>query len=82
MALRDCVIIVMVLMINTFIAVLAKIAPTMNMFFSVGFIFSMFLGLLLFTFTLPAMLYSMHNIIEQIVLNLDRVIELAGGDGG
>ena len=75
-------IIVMVLMINTFIAIMAKIAPTMNMFFSVGFIMSMFLGLILFTFMLPSMLYMMHTIIEEVILNLDRITDLAGGQGG
>ena len=54
--LSDCLkdghsMIFLVLLINSFLAILSKIAQTMNMFFSVGFIVSIYLGLILFSFT-------------------------------
>jgi len=66
----------LVLLINTFIAILAKMAPTMNMFFSVGFIITMFVGMLLFIFMIPNILVVVNNLIDQALKDLPRLFEL------
>lgn len=69
-------VITLVLMINTFIAILSKMAPTMNMFFSVGFIVTMFVGMILFIFMLPNILLVNQNLMEQAMKDLPRLFEL------
>ena len=69
-------VITLVLMINTFIAILAKMAPSMNMFFSVGFILTMFVGMVLFIFMLPNILLVNQNLMDQALKDLPRLFEL------
>lgn len=73
-------VITLVLMINTFIAILSKMAPTMNMFFSVGFIITMFVGMILFIFMLPNILIVNQNLMDQALQDLPRLFELVRGD--
>ena len=72
--------IILVLMINTFIALLSKMAPTMNMFFSVGFIITMFVGMILFIFMLPNILIVNQNLMDQAIKDLPRLFEMVRGD--
>jgi flagellar biosynthetic protein FliR len=72
--------ITLVLMINTFIALLSKMAPTMNMFFSVGFIITMFVGMILFIFMLPNILIVNQNLMDQAIKDLPRLFEMVRGD--
>ena len=72
----------LVLLINSFLAILAKVAQTMNMFFSVGFIISIYLGLILFSFVLPNILAYNHEVMNDAILELPKLFDLVGGDGG
>lgn len=74
--------ILLVLLINAFLAILSKIAQTMNMFFSVGFIVSIYIGLVLFSFVLPNILAYNHEIMNQALLEIPKLFDLVGGNGG
>ena len=74
--------IILVLLINSFLAILSKIAQTMNMFFSVGFIISIYIGLVLFSFVLPNILAYNHEVMNDALLELPKLFDLVGGDDG
>jgi flagellar biosynthetic protein FliR len=74
--------ILLVLLINSFIAILSKVAQTMNMFFSVGFIISIYMGLILFSFVLPNILAYNHEVMNEAILELPKIFDLVGGNGG
>ncbi len=69
----------LVLLINTFIAILSKVAPTMNMFFSVGFIATMMTGMIMYIFMIPHILYLHQNLVDKAVIGLRQLFELVGG---
>jgi len=69
----------LVLLINTFIAILAKVAPTMNMFFSVGFIATMMTGMVMYIFMIPHILVLHQNLVDQSIIGLRQLFELVGG---
>ena len=72
----------MVFLVNVFIAVLARLAPNMNVFFSIGFILTMIAGTLLTFLSFPQFLEAMlHNIVEVIGL-LPSMADAARGSGG
>ena len=72
-------IITLVLLINSFIAILAKVAQSMNMFFSVGFILTMFVGMLLFTLILPNILVLMQQVMVDTMQRVPELFDLVGG---
>ena len=72
----------LVLLINSFLAILSKVAQTMNMFFSVGFIVSIYLGMILFAFVLPNILAYNHEVMNDAILELPKLFDLVGADGG
>ncbi len=74
--------ILLVLLINSFLAILSKVAQSMNMFFSVGFIISIYIGMILFSFVLPNILSYNHEVMNDALLELPKLFDLVGGDGG
>lgn len=69
----------LVLLINSFIAILSKVAQSMNMFFSVGFIMTMLIGMMLFAFVLPNILTYNQSVIEDALMRLPELFRLVGG---
>jgi flagellar biosynthesis protein FliR len=67
----------LVFLVNSFMMVLTKIAPNMNVFFSVGFIFSMIGGLILFFHLLPHLIEGhimvVREAVEQLPLIIDKI---------
>ena len=54
----------------------------MNMFFSVGFIVSIYLGMILLAFVLPNILAYNHEVMNDAILELPKLFDLVGADGG
>jgi flagellar biosynthetic protein FliR len=71
-------VLILTLLINSFIAILAKVAPSMNMFFSVGFIATMAVGLWLFMYLLPNILTAEQRVLQDVIHNLPKLFELVG----
>ncbi len=76
-------IVLIVFLNNLFVAVITRLAPSMNVFFSLGFILSLVLGHGMFFAALPTMLDTvMHEVTEVVAATPDLVWDLAGGDRG
>ena len=75
-------IMMLVLLINSFIAILAKVAQSMNMFFSVGFMLTMFVGMLLFTFVFPNILVLNQEQMEETLRRIPELFDMIGSSNG
>ena len=62
---------------NFFLAMLSRLAPNMNVFFSVGFLVSLIGGMILFTILLPSLftvvLEYCNKALDEVPLLLDAV---------
>ena len=65
--------------INVTVAVLTRLAPRMNVYFSLGSILTAAAGLALFSLALPWLLLSHNNLLEQGVEWMWRVLEAVHG---
>jgi flagellar biosynthetic protein FliR len=72
-------VIVLVFLNNLFIASVMRLAPQMNIFFSLGFILTIFGGELVYLLTLPHMLNEHQNALREAMKSLWPVLETAGG---
>ena len=59
---------------NFFLAMLSRLAPNMNVFFSVGFLVSMMGGMVLFTFLMPSMFSLVLDYCEQALLLIPTLL--------
>ena len=75
-------ILAMVFLINSFVAVLARLAPSMNVFFSIGFILTSLAGLGLMIFLLPGLIDAHLEAVTTVIDRLPSLIDLAGGQDG
>jgi flagellar biosynthetic protein FliR len=71
--------IVMVFLVNCFIAVLARLAPSMNVFFSIGFLLTMLAGMFLFYVSFPHFLEVHTRMVQAIIEKLPDLIVAAEG---
>ena len=63
----------LVFLVNTFIGIMAKLAPKMNMFFSVGMTLNTIIGIVIFALALPWMLIVHAGYLEGSV---DRFVQI------
>lgn len=70
---------ILVFLVNTFVAVLARLAPSMNVFFSIGFILTMLAGMALFLVSFPHFLDVHTRMVDAILERLPDMIDAAGG---
>ncbi len=75
-------ILAMVFLVNCFVAVLARLAPSMNVFFSVGFILTSLAGLLMTILLLPFMMEEHIAMVNWVLDLLPEMIDVAGGGDG
>ena len=71
-------ILALVFLNNSFLAVLTRLAPNMNVFFSVGFLVSMMGGLFLFTVLFPNFLEYTLNLCNDAMVLMRDMIEVVG----
>lgn len=64
---------VLVLLVNTFIGIMAKLAPKMNMFFSIGMTLNTIMGIIVFALALPWMMIVHASHLEG---TLDRFMQI------
>lgn len=69
---------VLVFLVNSFVAVLARLAPSMNVFFSIGFILTMLAGMALFFVSFPHFLDIHTRMVEAILERLPELVDAAG----
>ena len=75
----------LVFLVNSFVAVLAKLAPSMNVFFSIGFLLTMMAGTFLVFLSFPQLLDAHLENLKQVIAMLPGLADLANGgapDGG
>ena len=72
-------ILTMVFMINLFVSVITKLAPSMNIFFALGLVLTICAGLALFHVSLPQMLELHHDFVREAVGRAFQVIQQVGG---
>ncbi len=72
-------VIVLVFLNNLFIASVMRLAPQMNIFFSLGFILTIFGGELIYLLSLPHMLTQHQAAVMQAMRALWPLLETAGG---
>lgn len=65
---------VVMTLLNVIIALLSKLAPQMNIFFSVGLVFQPLLGLLVMMISLPLLKVLMNQLVEDLEPNLLRIL--------
>jgi flagellar biosynthesis protein FliR len=73
-------IIAFVFLNNFFLAMLSRLAPNMNVFFSVGFLVSLIGGMILFTLLMPALLTVILEYCELALLRVVILVEAVRGD--
>lgn len=71
--------VVLVFLVNCFIAVLARLAPSMNVFFSIGFLLTMLAGMYLFFISFPQLLEIHTRMVTAILERLPELVLAAGG---
>lgn len=74
--------VVLVFLVNSFVAVLARLAPSMNVFFSIGFLLTMLAGMALFLVSFPHFLEIHTRMVDDLLQRLPDMIEAAGGGNG
>jgi len=72
-------IIVLVFLINLFIAVVTRLSPQMNIFFSMGFILTIFGGEFIFVLSLPHILHEHHEMLRDVMDLLPTILQDAAG---
>ena len=72
-------ILALVFLNNSFLAVLTRLAPNMNVFFSVGFLVSMIGGLFLFMVLFPDFMEYTLSLAQDAMVLMRDMIEIAGG---
>ena len=73
----------LVFLVNAFMMVLTKVAPSMNVFFSVGFIFSMIGGMILLFYMLPQLFEGHLMAVSEAISNIPQLFEqIRGSNGG
>jgi flagellar biosynthetic protein FliR len=72
-------IIVLVFLINLFIAVVTRLSPQMNIFFSMGFILTIFGGEFIFLLSLPHMLTQHHEMVRSVLDVIPTILQDAAG---
>jgi flagellar biosynthetic protein FliR len=72
-------IIAFVFLMNVFIAVLTRLAPSMNLYFSLGFIVSIFGGEFVLLVSLPTMLQSHLDLVHETLNRIPEILEQVGG---
>lgn len=75
-------ILAMVFLVNCFVAVLARLAPTMNVFFSIGFILTSLAGLGMMILLLPFIMDQHIAMVSWVIDLLPEMIDVAGGGNG
>ena len=68
-------IIVLVFLINLFIAVVTRLSPQMNIFFSMGFILTIFGGEFIFLLSLPHILYEHQEMLRAVMELIPTILE-------
>ncbi|MEL6347005.1 MAG: flagellar biosynthetic protein FliR [Myxococcota bacterium] len=68
----------MVFLIQCFIAVLARLAPSMNVFFSIGFLLTMIAGLFLVFLSFPQLIDAHIRDVQLLIDRLGEMIAVAG----
>ena len=72
-------VIVLVFVINLFVAVITRLAPQMNIFFSVGMLLTLIAGMLIYYVAMPLMLQThLDNVRESMELLPDILGQLLG----
>ena len=69
-------IVVLVFLINTFVAVIARLAPSMNVFFSMGLLLTLSGGCLVYYVSLPVMIDATIHLVGEGVSSLPGLVEL------
>jgi flagellar biosynthetic protein FliR len=64
---------ILVFLVNTFIGIMAKLAPKMNMFFSIGMTLNTMIGIVVFAFALPWMMV-VHT--SYLSASFDRFMQI------
>jgi flagellar biosynthetic protein FliR len=72
----------LVFLVNCFVAVLARLAPSMNVFFSIGFILTSLAGLGLMILLLPQLMEQHLEAIAWVIDLLPELVRAAGGGHG
>lgn len=68
-------IIVLVFTINLFVAVVTRLSPQMNIFFSLGFILTIFGGELVYVLSLPHILDTHHGMIRAVMDVIPTILQ-------
>jgi flagellar biosynthesis protein FliR len=69
-------VVALVWMVNCFVAVLSRLAPNMNVFFSVGMVMTNVAGIMLFGIALPYMLTVHIGAIAESTVWMIRILKL------
>ena len=72
-------IIVLVFLINLFVAVVTRLSPQMNIFFSMGFILTIFGGEFIFLLSLPHILTQHHDLVRSVLDLIPTILRDAAG---
>ena len=64
---------------NFFLAMLCRLAPNMNVFFSVGFLVSMIGGMILFTMLMPSMFSLIIDYCDEALKRIPIMIDAIKG---
>ncbi len=72
-------VIVLVFLNNLFIASVMRLAPQMNIFFSLGFILTIFGGEMVYVLSLPHMLTEHQNAVREVMKHIYPLLHTAGG---
>ena len=68
-----------VFLVNLFVAVLTRLAPSMNVFFSLGLILTLLAGLWVFYLCLPYLLPLHADLILQMMDRIPQMLDQSGG---
>lgn len=69
----------LIFILNVFVAVITRLAPQLNLYFSFGFIITIFGGEFIWMTALPVVLSEHHAFVESAIALLPEVIGRAGG---
>ena len=72
-------IIVLVFLINLFVAVVTRLSPQMNIFFSMGFILTIFGGEFIFLLSLPHILHEHQEMLRAVMDLIPTILQDAAG---
>lgn len=74
-------VILLIFMVQVFLAVLARLAQSMNAFLSIGLILTLSAGYYIIWVSLPNVLLAHHDLLAWVLPRLDRIAALAHGGG-